>query len=115
MEKDTMETMLECLACRKETRHRIHYGGGMVRSIRCEECGVEVGIDPKKALALYGEELVTRVLTKPARMTKEYEKSLMHFFAEIPFRIATKPYRMFKEFRSLSDDDGIKGGGRHRK
>jgi len=105
VDHDTMETMLECLACRRETRHRVHYSGGMIRSIRCEECGVEVGIDTKKAMALYGEELVARVLTKPSRMTREYEKGLMHFFADIPFRIATKPYRMFKEFKSLRDDD----------
>ncbi len=48
-------------------------------------------------MACYGEDLVNRVLTKPRRITEEYEKDLIKFMKDIPFRIITKPYRLIKE------------------
>ncbi|HSV31248.1 MAG TPA: hypothetical protein VLH40_04395 [Atribacteraceae bacterium] len=103
MDKDEIRTILACLRCQRETQHRITYSSGVVKTILCEECRLEIKIDPIKLLALYGEDLVKRVLTKPGRITEEYEKDFFTFFLNIPFRIATKPYRMFKEIRSLKE------------
>jgi len=75
-----------------------------VRTIQCEECGLEVSFDHVKLFALYGEDLVKRVLTKPLRLSEEYEKDLFAFVSSIPFRIITKPYRLLKELESLQDD-----------
>jgi len=55
-------------------------------------------------VALYGEQLIERILTKPQRLTEEYRRDLFEFFSTIPFRIITKPYRMLKEFESLCGD-----------
>jgi len=104
LEKEEIKTSLTCLRCQKDTLHRVVYQGGMIRAIRCEECGLEVSFDQTKLLALYGEDLVKRVLTKPRRLTEEYERDLFTFFSSIPFRIVTKPYRMLRELESLQDD-----------
>lgn len=104
MEREEITTVLCCLRCQKETEHRVVYQGGLVKAIQCNECGLEVGFDPSKLLALYGEDLVRRVLTKPRRITEEYKRDLFSFVSSIPFRIATKPYRMFREIESLKDD-----------
>lgn len=97
-------TSLTCLRCQKDTLHGVFYQGDVIRTIRCQECGLEVSFDQTKLLALYGEDLLKRVLTKPRRLTEEYQKDLFAFFSSIPFRIVTKPYRMLKEFGSLQDD-----------
>ncbi|MEN3185460.1 MAG: bh protein [Atribacterota bacterium] len=104
MEKEKMKTSLTCLRCQKDTLHSVVYQGEVIRIIRCEECGLEVSFDQKKLLTLYGEDLLKRVLTKPRRLTEEYEKDLFSFFSSIPFRIVTKPYRILKELESLQDD-----------
>lgn len=97
-------TSFLCLACQRETEHRVLYQGGVVKSIVCQECGLEIGLDRAKLIALYGEQLVERILTKPQRLTEEYQRDLVAFFSTIPFRVITKPYRMLKEFESLCDD-----------
>ncbi len=80
------------------------YQGDIVKSIVCQECGLEISFDKDRLLALYGEDLVKRVLTKPYRITEEYKEDLVKFFSSIPFRIITKPYRILKEIDSLHDD-----------
>lgn len=79
------------------------YRGGFISSIICKECNLEVGFDQPKLLSCYGEDLVKRVLTKPRRITDEYQKDLIHFVSNIPFRIITKPYRIMKELESLKE------------
>lgn len=97
-------TSFLCLACQRETKHRVSYQGGIAKSITCQECGLEIGLDRAKLVALYGEQLVQRILTKPQRLTEEYQRDLVAFFSTIPFRIITKPYRMLKEFESFCED-----------
>jgi hypothetical protein len=104
VEKEEITTVFVCLFCQKETEHRVVYQGGIVRSIICKECGLGVGLDRTKLVALYGEKLIERILTKPQRLTEEYKKDLVEFFSTIPFRILTKPYRMLREFESLSEE-----------
>ncbi|MCS7241803.1 MAG: bh protein [Candidatus Caldatribacterium sp.] len=102
--EEEIVTSFLCLACQRETRHRILYQAGIVKSIVCEECGLGISLDRAKLVALYGEQLVERILTKPQRLTEEYRRDLVEFFSTIPFRIITKPYRMLKEFESLCGD-----------
>jgi hypothetical protein len=104
VEQEEIVTSFVCLSCQRETMHRVLYQGGIVRSIICQECGLEVGLDRAKLVALYGEQLIERILTKPQRLTEEYRRDLFEFFSTIPFRIITKPYRMLKEFESLCED-----------
>ncbi|QPM69473.1 hypothetical protein RT761_02706 [Atribacter laminatus] len=92
-----MKTILHCVRCQKDCEHVVHYHRGMISSIVCQECGIEIGFDQNKLMACYGEDLVNRVLTKPRRITEEYEKDLIKFMKDIPFRIITKPYRLIKE------------------
>lgn len=104
MDKEEITTVLRCLSCQRETEHRLIYQGDIVKSIVCQECGLEISFDKDRLLALYGEDLVKRVLTKPYRITEEYREDLVKFFSSIPFRIITKPYRMLKEIDSLRDE-----------
>ena len=97
MEPEEMKTILHCVRCQKNCEHVVIYHRGMISSIVCQECGIEIGFDQKKLMACYGEDLVNRVLTKPRRITEEYEKDLIKFMKDIPFRIITKPYRLIKE------------------
>jgi len=97
LEPEEIKTILQCVRCQKDCEHTVVYRGGMISSIICQECGIEVGFDQKKLMAYYGEDLVNRVLTKPRRITEEYEKDLIRFVRDIPFRIITKPYRLIKE------------------
>ena len=97
LDQEEVKTILRCIRCQKDCEHTIIYRKGMIYSIVCSECGIEVGFDRNKLLACYGEDLVNRVLTKPRRITEEYEKDLIRFVSEIPFRIITKPYRIMKE------------------
>ncbi|NLJ37647.1 MAG: bh protein [Candidatus Atribacteria bacterium] len=97
MESEEIKTILHCVRCQKDCEHIVYYQKGMISSIVCQECGIEIGFDQKKFMAYYGEDLVSRILTKPRRITEEYEKDLIKFMRDIPFRIITKPYRMIKE------------------
>ncbi|BER92495.1 MAG: hypothetical protein PWP60_1171 [Candidatus Atribacteria bacterium] len=103
MDGEKLTTSLYCLQCQEEVEHEIIYRAGIVQSIICKKCGLEIGFDKKKLLALYGEELVERVLTKPRRLSEEYEKDLTEFLKNLPLRILTKPYRMLKELESFRD------------
>ncbi len=95
------KTMLYCIHCEKETLHELTYIGDELQKIKCLACGMEIFFDKKKLLLVYSEDLVKRILTKPARMSKEAFSDLSDFLKTFPLRIATKPGRMIKEFKDL--------------
>ena len=99
MPNSQMDAYLLCIHCDKETKHCIHYKHNKIHMIKCTDCGVEVKIDQDYVQKHFKEEFILRVLTKPARMTKEMEKDLTGFLKSLPFRVVTKPYRVFKEFK----------------
>ena len=103
LEQEELKTILHCVRCQKDCEHIVNYRRGMIYSIVCKECAMEIGFDQNKLLACYGEDLVKRVITKPRRITEEYEKDLIRFVSNIPFRIMTKPYRIIKEIDSFKN------------
>ncbi len=99
MSNSHMDAYLFCIHCDKETKHTIYYKSNKINMIKCTSCGVEVKIDQDYVQKHFKEEFVHRVLTKPARMTKEMEADLTGFLKSLPHRMVTKPFRVYKEFK----------------
>jgi len=94
-------TRLYCLHCAKETEHIISYAGDLLKSLRCQECGMEITLDRKQLLEEYATESIKRILTKPHRLTEEMRQDLAAFLASLPIRILTKPYRIAREIMDV--------------
>ena len=52
---------------------------------------------PVLSLQHYGESLLSRIITKPARLNQELHKDLKTFLHSLPVRLITKPLRIAKE------------------
>ena len=98
MNKNTMDTCLFCLHCDKETEHQIVYQNNQIQSIKCRECGMTVQINEDYVQKHSRDELVQRVLSKPRRITREIQADLNGFLKSLPHRMITKPYRVYKEW-----------------
>ena len=104
MANNELKAMLFCLHCNEDTKHTITYKNDKIESIQCEQCGVAIKVDHEYVQKHYKEEIVERVLSKPARMTKEMEEDIGVFFSRLPYRVISKPYRLIKEFYHQKHD-----------
>ncbi len=93
----SMDAMLFCLECDRETKHTVVYKNDHIESIRCQQCGIEIKVDHEYIKRHIKEDIIKRVLSKPARMTREMEQDLGLFFSRLPYRVISKPYRLIKE------------------
>lgn len=98
---ESFTTKLFCHSCGKETVHCVKYISGILKNIRCEECGYSLDLSREKLLKYYTEEMITRFITKPDRLTEEVRKDLSHFILSLPLRMISKPYRVAKEIRDI--------------
>lgn len=93
-----VDAYLFCMNCDKETEHEIEYKDAQIHRILCKNCGVGIQINQEYVKEHYKEDFISRVVSKPKRMTKEMEKDLNAFLRSLPYRVITKPYRVYKEF-----------------
>jgi len=98
---ESFTTKLFCHSCDKETAHSVEYVSGILKRIKCEECGYSLDISREKLLKYYTEEVISRFVSKPDRLTEEVRKDLSHFVFSLPFRLLSKPYRVAKELRDI--------------
>ncbi|MGL4283805.1 bh protein [Eubacterium aggregans] len=98
MSKTNTDAYLFCLNCDKDTDHKIEYRDGQIHRITCAECGMAIQINQEYIQAHFKEDFVTRVMSKPGRMTKEMQADLNGFIKSLPYRVITKPYRVYKEW-----------------
>lgn len=101
----TMDADLFCVHCNADRPHRVVYVGDYLTRVECTVCGKRVEINRNRLLKLYAADFLERVLTKPQRMTQEFEGDLRHFVLSLPGRILTKPGRVLGEFRDVVRKD----------
>lgn len=100
-----VDAYLFCMNCDKETEHEIDYLDGQIHKITCKNCGIDIQINQEYVKEHYKDDFISRVMSKPKRMTKEMEADLNGFLRSLPYRVITKPYRVYKEF---SEEDEIR-------
>ncbi|SHE79051.1 hypothetical protein SAMN05444392_103158 [Seinonella peptonophila] len=100
MKESQMATELYCIRCLSDTPHNITYLNGQISHIECTRCSrsYDLQIDVKHELY---HELLDRVRTKPARITKEYKENLSRFLQKFPRRVVKKPFRLYKEVKEM--------------
>lgn len=99
MSKSHVQAYLFCILCEKETPHEIEYKNEQISQITCKECEIKIQLNQDFVNKHFKEEFVSRVLSKPTRMTSEMEKDLSNFLRSLPSRVITKPYRVYKEYK----------------
>lgn len=103
MKVEKMEAILHCVNCEEETLHEVIYVGENIDKITCTNCKSYVEIDEKIMMTAIGAELVSRVTSKPKRMTNEIKEDLVKFMKSMPKRIITKPYRIIQEIKDIKN------------
>ncbi|MEF9918304.1 MAG: bh protein [Eubacterium sp.] len=103
MSKNIIEAYLFCMNCDHETEHEIEYEKDQIHKIICKKCGMAVQINQNYINEHYKEDFITRVMSKPGRMTKEMEADLNGFLKSLPYRVISKPYRVYKEKKKEMD------------
>jgi hypothetical protein len=79
------------------------YIGENIERITCTECNAYVKIDEKMVISAIGADIVSRVTSKPERMSNEIKENLSKFLKSMPKRVVTKPYRIIKELKDIKD------------
>ncbi len=98
IQQNEMNATLFCVNCDKETTHRVSYNEGQISEITCAECKMAIHLNQQYIKEHIKEDFISRVLSKPARMTREMEIDLSAFIRYLPYRIVTKPFRVYQEF-----------------
>ena len=96
-----LEAELFCPACNQDCTHVITYVGDQISRIECALCHRRVEISRHELVKRYAADFLERVLTKPQRMTKEFEMDLRRFLRSLPGRVVTKPRRIAREIRDV--------------
>jgi len=79
----------------------VYYVSGILRKVKCEKCGNSFDLEREKLLRYYTEEVISRILTKPDRLTEEVKRNFNQFVLSLPFRLLSKPYRVAKEIHEI--------------
>ena len=67
------------------------------KNIKSEKC-------PNINFEIYCKLMLSRITTKPSRLSQEIHKDLTTFLCSIPVRFMTKPARIAKEFSTLKSN-----------
>lgn len=97
MSRSIVDADLFCANCNQETEHQIEYLSDKIQSITCTKCGSAVHLDVSSMEKYYKEDVISRLVSKPGRMTREMQADLNGFLKSFPLRVVTKPYRIIKE------------------
>lgn len=104
IQQSEMDATLFCVNCDKETTHRVYYQDEQINKITCSECKMAIQLNQKYIQEHIKEDFISRVLSKPGRMTREMEIDLSAFLRYLPYRIVTKPFRVYQEFNEEKED-----------
>jgi len=94
--KDT-KTSLVCSHCFKDSSVKITYLKNSTVKLTCENCGYTVRISSEAASHFSFTEWGYRLLTKPARTALEVKRDSLNFISTFPLRVITKPIRIARE------------------
>lgn len=100
MKETSVNTSLFCVRCKEETEHTIVYLNEQISRIECNVCGRHIDIQIDLSHEIY-DEVLTRIKSKPVRMTEEYREHLKEFLFSLPGRIVSKPYRVYREAKEI--------------
>jgi transcription elongation factor Elf1 len=95
MKISEIDVTLYCSHCHDETLHHVQYLNDKIQSIDCTNCHRTIETEMNPMRELY-KEVYKRVLSKPNRLTKEYQTDHGKFIEEIPKRVLSKPLRFVK-------------------
>lgn len=101
---NVLEAYLYCDRCDADTPHEVIYKNNQVSQITCKKCGLTFAMNQSYINRHFKEEFIARVLTKPARMTREMQRDLDGFLKSLPYRVITKPYRLYREIEEHKDE-----------
>jgi transcription elongation factor Elf1 len=102
MKETKVNTELFCPRCLNDTLHLITYLNSRISSIECENCkrNTQVRVDVKSELY---NDLLNRIVSKPARISKEYRENVGLFLRTFPKRVSSKPFRLMKEAKDTRE------------
>lgn len=99
------ETELTCLHCDRETSHEMLYRGKYIHRIKCLDCGTEIAVNSGRILEKYTSESLEKIFASPNIINEEIRKELARYITSLPVRIVTKPARMAREFLDIFKEE----------
>ncbi|MBF4694309.1 bh protein [Fusibacter ferrireducens] len=101
MKISKVDVILFCTQCNEDTDHEVIYFDSEIESLTCIECGKTTGLNHSELLSQYKHDWLTRIISKPHRMTEEMRKNLYDFIKNLPARMITKPKRVYNEVEDI--------------
>ncbi len=116
MKDEESKIILYCINCDEEVAHSVYYTGSYLRSVKCDRCGKKIEIDRRHLRAVFAEDFIDRILTKPHRMTEDAKKALAILVPFFPKRLIKEPLAVIKDIcEILKRDNGRKQERRGKK
>jgi len=101
MKDEERKIPLFCMNCDKETIHTVQYVSGYLASTECNTCGKKIQIDRRHLRAVFAEDFINRILSKPHRMNEDMKKALATLAPFFPKRLLKEPLQVLREIYAV--------------